>query len=44
MKEGAYDYIPKPFKVREFKKIVKDALRSRKPDELKEDDYEGGGL
>ncbi|MBW2032680.1 MAG: response regulator, partial [Deltaproteobacteria bacterium] len=38
MKEGAYDYIPKPFKVREFKKIVKDALRSRKPDELKEDD------
>ncbi|MBW2357942.1 MAG: sigma-54-dependent Fis family transcriptional regulator, partial [Deltaproteobacteria bacterium] len=39
MKEGAYDYIPKPFKVREFKKIVKDALRSRKPDELKEDDY-----
>ncbi len=31
MKEGAYDYIPKPFKVREFKKIVKDALLSRKP-------------
>jgi two-component system response regulator PilR (NtrC family) len=31
MKEGAYDYIPKPFKVREFKKIVKDALQSRKP-------------
>jgi two-component system response regulator PilR (NtrC family) len=31
MKEGAYDYIPKPFKVRDFKKIVKDALRSRKP-------------
>ena len=39
MKEGAYDYIPKPFKVREFKKIVKDALRSRKPAELKEDDH-----
>ena len=30
MKEGAYDYIPKPFKVGEFKKIVKDALRSKK--------------
>lgn len=30
MKEGAYDYIPKPFKVREFKKIVKDTLGSRK--------------
>lgn len=31
MKEGAYDYIPKPFKVREFKKIVIDALQSKKP-------------
>lgn len=30
MKEGAYDYIPKPFKVRDFKKILKDALESRK--------------
>lgn len=30
MKEGAYDYIPKPFKVREFKKIVKDTLRAKK--------------
>ena len=30
MKEGAYDYIPKPFKVREFKKIIKDTLESRK--------------
>ena len=39
MKEGAYDYIPKPFKVREFKKIVKDALLSRKPlPEGKEED------
>ena len=39
MKEGAYDYIPKPFKVREFKKIVKDALQSRKPlPEGKEED------
>ncbi|MFP3929123.1 MAG: sigma-54-dependent transcriptional regulator [Desulfobacteraceae bacterium] len=30
MKEGAYDYIPKPFKVREFKKIVKEALQAKK--------------
>ena len=30
MKEGAYDYIPKPFKVREFKKIIKDTLQSKK--------------
>jgi len=29
MKEGAYDYIPKPFKVNEFKRIIKDALESR---------------
>jgi two-component system response regulator PilR (NtrC family) len=28
MKEGAYDYIPKPFKVNEFKKIVKEAIQS----------------
>ncbi|MBW1680586.1 MAG: sigma-54-dependent Fis family transcriptional regulator [Deltaproteobacteria bacterium] len=31
MKEGAYDYIPKPFKVNEFKKIVREALASRQP-------------
>ncbi|MBW2029960.1 MAG: sigma-54-dependent Fis family transcriptional regulator, partial [Deltaproteobacteria bacterium] len=30
MKEGAYDYIPKPFKVKDIKKIVKDALKSRR--------------
>lgn len=30
MKEGAYDYIPKPFKVREFKRIVREALQRRK--------------
>lgn len=29
MKEGAYDYIPKPFKVREFKKIVREALQAK---------------
>jgi two-component system response regulator PilR (NtrC family) len=31
MREGAYDYIPKPFKVRDFKKIVRDALESKIP-------------
>ncbi len=30
MREGAHDYIPKPFKVREFKKIIKDTLESRR--------------
>lgn len=30
MKEGAYDYIPKPFKVNDFKRIIRDALTSRK--------------
>jgi len=30
MKEGAYDYIPKPFKVEEFKKIVADVFQSTK--------------
>ena len=29
MKEGAFDYIPKPFKVNDFKKIVADALQSK---------------
>lgn len=29
MKEGAYDYIPKPFKVREFKKLVKEAIQKK---------------
>ncbi len=28
MKEGAYDYIPKPFKVYDFKRIIADALKS----------------
>jgi len=31
MREGAYDYIPKPFKVRDLKKIVRDALESKTP-------------
>ena len=29
MREGAYDYIPKPFKVREFKKIVRESLLAK---------------
>lgn len=29
MKEGAYDYLPKPFKVNDFKKLVSEALESR---------------
>jgi len=31
MKEGAYDYIPKPFKLKEFRRVIQEALRSRKP-------------
>ncbi len=38
MREGAYDYIPKPFKVREFKKIVKQAVSSPKPADSGEED------
>jgi len=34
MKEGAYDYIPKPFKVKDFKKIVAEALKSRENTEV----------
>lgn len=30
MKEGAFDYVPKPFKVGEFKKIVKETLKSKR--------------
>jgi two-component system, NtrC family, response regulator PilR len=29
MKEGAYDYIPKPFKISDLKRVVKDALKSK---------------
>ncbi|MBW2064736.1 MAG: sigma-54-dependent Fis family transcriptional regulator [Deltaproteobacteria bacterium] len=40
MKEGAYDYIPKPFKVKDIKKIVQDALRTRRqtPKETREEE------
>ena len=39
MKEGAYDYIPKPFKVTEFKKIVEDALQSKRPEPVVGKEY-----
>ena len=38
MREGAYDYIPKPFKVREFKKIIKQAISSTRPADSAEED------
>ena len=38
MREGAYDYIPKPFKVRDFKKIVRDALESKTPRTIEDAD------
>ena len=28
MKEGAFDYVPKPFKVKDLKRVVKEALKS----------------
>lgn len=30
MREGAYDYIPKPFKVNDFKKVIRDTLKNKK--------------
>jgi two-component system, NtrC family, response regulator PilR len=42
MREGAYDYIPKPFKVREFKNIVKDALKSKKASVIKKENNKNG--
>lgn len=30
MREGAYDYIPKPFKVNDFKQIIRDTLKNKK--------------
>ena len=34
MREGAYDYIPKPFEVEEFKKIVQEALKSKRSTDM----------
>jgi two-component system response regulator PilR (NtrC family) len=36
MKEGAYDYIPKPFKVKEFKNLISEAITSKGPSLVKE--------
>jgi len=33
MKEGAYDYLPKPFKVDEMRTVIRDALRSKEGEE-----------
>jgi two-component system response regulator PilR (NtrC family) len=44
MKEGAYDYIPKPFKVDEFKKIVRNAIRKKEILKEKEDEDVPKGL
>ena len=41
MKDGAYDYIPKPFNVSDFKKIVRDAFQ-RAAQVLNEDAYASG--
>ena len=42
MKEGAYDYIPKPFEVEEFKKILRDAIHRKAASRGEEDDLTGG--
>ena len=39
MKDGAYDYIPKPFNVGEFKKIVEDALHKKPVSRGEEEDH-----
>ncbi len=39
MKDGAYDYIPKPFEVGEFKKIVRDALHKKTVSRDEEEDH-----
>lgn len=42
MKEGAYDYIPKPFEVEEFKKILRDAIHKKAASRGEEDGLAGG--
>jgi len=39
MKDGAYDYIPKPFNTVEFKKIVRDALQKKTVSRDEEEDH-----
>ena len=38
MREGAYDYIPKPFKIKDFKKIIKQVFLTKGATEIKEED------
>ena len=42
MKDGAYDYIPKPFNTDEFKKILRDALHKKTVSRAEEDQLEEG--
>jgi two-component system response regulator PilR (NtrC family) len=44
MKEGAYDYIPKPFEVEEFKRIVREAIRTKEVSRDKEEGHLAEGL
>ncbi len=39
MKDGAYDYIPKPFDTGEFRKIVRDAIRKKTVSRDEEEDH-----
>ena len=39
MKDGAYDYIPKPFEITEFKKIVQDALLKKTVPRVEDEDH-----
>ena len=39
MKDGAYDYIPKPFDTGEFKKIVRDAIHKKTVSRDEEEDH-----
>jgi len=39
MKDGAYDYIPKPFDTGEFKKIVRDAIHQKMVSRGEEEDH-----
>ncbi len=42
MKDGAYDYIPKPFNTDEFKRIVRDALHRKTVSRTEEEQLEEG--
>jgi len=41
MKEGAYDYLPKPFKVDEMRAVISDALQIKKGAESRREPMEG---